>query len=64
MIKIGGLPVKTRVPLAVWAFAGFLTLVSMVSSTVHYLANTPWIKVVAASASQQTTGKTMHASLN
>ena len=64
MIKIGGLPVKTRVPLAVWAFAGLLTLLSVVSSTVHYLASTPWINVVSASAPQQTTGKTMHASLN
>jgi hypothetical protein len=64
MIKIGGLPVKTRVPLAVWVFAAFLTLLSVVSSTVHYLADTPWIKVASVSAPQQTTGRTLHASLN
>ena len=29
MIKINGIPIKTRVPLTVWAIAGLLTLVSI-----------------------------------
>jgi hypothetical protein len=31
-------PVKTRLPLAAWAFAGLITLCSIVSSLVHGLA--------------------------
>jgi hypothetical protein len=29
MIKINGIPIKTRVPPTVWAIAGLLTLVSI-----------------------------------
>ena len=29
---IGGVPVRSRVPLAAWAFAGLLTLLSLLSS--------------------------------
>jgi hypothetical protein len=40
MIKIlGSVPVKTRVPLTAWAFAGFLALLSIVSSLVHVVAD-------------------------
>jgi hypothetical protein len=40
MIKIlGSVPVKTRIPLTAWAFAGFLTLLSIVSSLVHVVAD-------------------------
>jgi hypothetical protein len=36
MIKItGSVPVKTRLPLTAWVFAGLVTLFSMVSSFVH-----------------------------
>ena len=36
MIKItGSVPVKTRLPLMAWVFAGLVTLFSMVSSLVH-----------------------------
>jgi hypothetical protein len=35
MIKIGGLPVKTRVPLPGWILAGALTLLSIASSLTH-----------------------------
>ena len=31
-------PVKTRLPLAAWAFAGLITLCSIISSLVHGLA--------------------------
>jgi hypothetical protein len=32
MIKIGGFPVKTRIPLMGWVVAGLITLASIVSS--------------------------------
>jgi len=32
---IHGVPVKTRVPLTAWVFAGILTLLSLSSSLVH-----------------------------
>jgi hypothetical protein len=36
MIKItGGVPLKTRLPLAAWVIAGLVTLFSMASSVVH-----------------------------
>jgi hypothetical protein len=35
MIKIDGLPVKTRVPLPVWILAGVFTLLSIASSLTH-----------------------------
>jgi hypothetical protein len=35
MIKIDGLPFKTRVPLTAWITAGLLTLLSIVASAVH-----------------------------
>ena len=36
MIKIAGsVPVKTRLPLTAWVFAGLVTLFSVVSSLVH-----------------------------
>lgn len=37
--KIGSVPVKSRVPLAAWAFAGLLALLSTVSSLVQFAAN-------------------------
>jgi hypothetical protein len=40
MIKIiHGVPVKTRVPLTGWVFAGIFTLLSLSSSLVHLAAN-------------------------
>jgi hypothetical protein len=35
MITIGGLPVKTRIPLPVWILAGVFTLLSVASSLTH-----------------------------
>jgi len=35
MIKITGIPVKTRLPLTAWVLAGLVTLFSMVSSLMH-----------------------------
>ena len=50
---IGGVPVRSRVPLAAWAFAGLLTLLSLLSSLLHVGAdpNGP----LSASASKQVT---------
>ena len=36
---IGSVPVKSRVPLAAWAFAGLLAVLSTVSSLVQLAAN-------------------------
>ena len=41
MMTMGGIPVKTRVPLAAWAFAGLLTLLSIMSSLVHSAVDKP-----------------------
>ena len=57
-------PIKTRVPLAAWVFAGFLTLLSLVSSTVHHIAETSSGSVVSSAASEQTTSRALHARLN
>lgn len=54
---IGGVPVKTRVPLAAWTFAGLLTLLSLSSSLVHFAAGEANV-----SASQQVITTARHAS--
>jgi hypothetical protein len=61
---LGSLPVKTRVPLAAWAFAGLLTLLSISSSLVNIAAGPD--RHLSASASKQvtTTAKAEHASVN
>jgi hypothetical protein len=60
MNKLGSLPVKTRVPLAAWVFAGFLTLLSIVSSLLHVVADPG--RDLAASVSEQAR-ETRHASV-
>ena len=55
---IGSVPFKTRVPLAAWAFAGLLTLLSIFSSLVHVVAG-PESKQVTTSAKEA-----QHASMN
>lgn len=57
MIKIGGLPVKTRVPGTAWIIAGLLTLLSIVSSAVQDIP--PSERAIAASA-QPSQGKDAH----
>jgi hypothetical protein len=37
--KIGTVPVKSRVPPAVWAFAGLLTVLSTASSLIQFATN-------------------------
>jgi hypothetical protein len=37
MIRIGGAPVKTRVPLGIWALAVVLALFSVASSATQFL---------------------------
>jgi hypothetical protein len=62
MIKIlGSVPVKTRVPLTAWAFAGFLALLSIVSSLVHVVADSG--RDLAASTSEPAT-RARHASVS
>jgi hypothetical protein len=39
MIRIGSVPVKTRVPLGIWALAAVLTFLSVASSTVHLMSD-------------------------
>jgi hypothetical protein len=56
---IDGVPVKTRVPLPAWAFAGLLTLLSLSSSLVHFAAGE-----ADASALQQVITKARHASVS
>jgi hypothetical protein len=65
MNKLGSLPVKTRVPLTVWAFAGLLTLLSMLSSLVHVVAG-PDRDLWASASEQMTTAakEARHASVN
>ena len=35
MNTLGNLPIRTRVPVKAWVFAGLMTLFSLVSSLVH-----------------------------
>jgi hypothetical protein len=63
MIKtIGSIPVKTRVPLAAWAFAALLAVLSTISSFVQFAAVGP-ARDLLASASQPAR-EIRHASLN
>jgi hypothetical protein len=39
MIRIGSVPVKTRVPLRIWALAAVLAFLSVASSTVHLMSD-------------------------
>jgi hypothetical protein len=51
MIKIlGSVPVKTRVPLTAWAFAGLLTLLSIASSLLHFATGLADLEQVTTSA--------------
>jgi predicted RND superfamily exporter protein len=63
MDTIDSFPIKTRVPLAAWIFAGFLTLLSTVSSTVQHIAISSSDGVVSASASEHTISKMLRSSL-
>lgn len=63
---IGSVPVKSRVPLAAWAFAGLLTLLSTLPSLVN-LAVVGLDRDLSASASKDvtTTAKeARHAAVN
>ena len=51
---IGSIPVKSRVPLAAWAFAGLLTLLSTLPSLVN-LAVVGLDRDLSASASKDVT---------
>jgi hypothetical protein len=65
---IGSVPVKTRVPLAAWAFAGSITIFSMASSLLQVVAG-PGHDVTRSAAEQATASqplakKMQHASVN
>ena len=63
---IGSVPVKSRVPLAAWAFAGLLTLLSTLPSLVN-LAVVGLDRDLSASASKDVTitaKEARHATLN
>jgi hypothetical protein len=64
MNTIDRFPIKTRVPLAAWVFAGFLTLLSIASSTVHHIADTSSDRVVSVAAFEQASSRALRASLN
>jgi hypothetical protein len=60
---IGSVPVKTRVPLAAWAFAGLLTLLSTFSSLLQAVVGPDF----TPAASEQATNlarEARHASVN
>ena len=52
MSKVGGVRVKTRVPLLGWALAGLMTLFSLTSSLVHNAPNTGdhWASILEQTA--------------
>lgn len=62
---IGSVPVKTRVPLAAWAFAGLITLFSTASSLLQVVTD-PGQNVTLSASEQATTfaSKTHRASVN
>lgn len=69
--SIGSVPVKTRVPVAAWTFAGLITLFSMISSLLQVVAGPAQDFTRSASgqatASEQATTlarKAKHASVN
>ena len=57
---IHGVPVKTRVPLTAWAFAGILTLLSLSSSLLHFASGRADF---SALSSHHAATKAHHASL-
>ena len=65
MNTLGSLPVKTRVPLKAWVFAGLMTGFSIVSSLMH-VAPTPARSLSASTVEELTISArdALHASLN
>jgi hypothetical protein len=62
---IGSIPVKSRVPLTAWAFAGLLTLFSLLSSLVNVAVGPGGHLSGSASNQVQTSAKqAQHASVN
>jgi hypothetical protein len=62
---IGSIPVKSRVPLAAWVFAGLLTLLSLCSSLVNVAVGPGGHLSASASKQVQTSAKeALHASVN
>lgn len=62
---IGSIPVKSRVPLAAWVFAGLLTLLSLCSSLVNVAVGPDGHLSASASKQVQTSAKeARHASVN
>jgi hypothetical protein len=62
---IGSIPVKSRVPLAAWAFAGLLTLLSTLPSLVNLAVGPDRDLSASASKNATTTAKeARHASVN
>jgi hypothetical protein len=59
---IGSVPVKSRVPLAAWAFAGLLALLSTVSSLVQLAANSHRGELSATAS--EPARQAQHASVN
>jgi len=51
------LPVKTRLPLEVWALAGFVTLFSLVTSVAHLSSLSDGASPVIEHATQQETAR-------
>jgi len=62
---IGSIPVKSRVPLAAWAFAGLLTLLSTLPSLVNLAVGPDRDLSASASKDVTTTAKeARHATVN
>ena len=64
MNTLGNLPIRTRVPVKAWVFAGLMTVFSLVSTLVH-VAPAP-SRALSASSEQPTMSAmdTYHASVN
>ena len=65
MNTLGSVPVKTRVPLKAWVFAGLMTVFSIVSSLMHVAPTSAPISIgIAGGGSNVSARDALHASLN
>ena len=63
MTTLGNLPIKTRVPLKAWVFAGLMTVFSIVSSLMH-VAPTQRAPSASTVGKPTISGDALHAGLS
>ena len=64
MTTLGNLPIKTRVPLKAWVFAGLMTVFSIVSSLMHVAPTQDRAPSASTVVKPTISGDALHAGLS